>query len=218
MGYRLRVKICGITREEDLDATVAAGADAVGLNFHPPSPRYLTVERAQALLRRLPPFVEPVGVFVDQPLTALPALVAAIGSLRTVQVHGRAAECRSAFPLAYVPAFQVRHRDDVAALISYLEECTRLDALPAAVLVDGYAPGLAGGTGVVAPWQLLAELSLPVPLILAGGLTPDNVAQAVRQVRPYAVDVASGVEAAPGVKDADRVRRFIEAAREAAEW
>jgi phosphoribosylanthranilate isomerase len=119
------------------------------------------------------------------------------------------------FPWRYVPAFQVRHQHDLDAIGTYLEHCRLANTLPSAVLIDGHAPGQHGGTGQVAPWELLESWQCPVPLILAGGLTPDNVADAVRAVRPFAVDVASGVESSPGRKDADKVRRFIEAVRRA---
>jgi phosphoribosylanthranilate isomerase len=216
MGYHLRVKICGITEPDDLDACVKAGTDAVGLNFHPPSPRSITVEKARALLAGMPPFVEPVGVFVRQRLDELHPLLGELRGISTVQVHGEPHEMIPGWPVRFVPAFQVRDADDLLGLARYLDRCRERGCLPSAILVDGHAAGLVGGTGQQAPWDLLAEFHPEVPLILAGGLTPDNVAEAVRRVRPYAVDVASGVEASPGRKEADLVRRFIDRAREAA--
>ena len=210
MGHRVRVKICGITCAEDLEVAVLAGADAVGLNFHPPSPRAVTPQMARELLERLPPFVEAAGVFVRQKVHDLRHLLAQLGRINIVQVHGEPHEVVQAFPHRFVPAFQAREAADLEAIRRYIDECRQADALPAAILVDGHAPGLVGGTGQKAPWDLLADFRPGVPLILAGGLTPDNVAEAVRRVRPYAVDVASGVESSPGRKDAEKVRRFVE--------
>jgi phosphoribosylanthranilate isomerase len=214
MPPHTRVKICGITCVEDLAVAVEAGADAVGLNFHPGSPRGIDSERARQLVRALPPLVEAVGVFVRHSVEQARAFLEPIGRIHAIQVHGGEPELADAFPWRYVPAFQVRQHADLDAIDEYLKRCRVANALPAAVLIDGYAPGLHGGTGRTAPWALLAGWKCPVPLILAGGLTPDNVADAVRAVRPYAVDVASGVESSPGRKDADKVRRFIDRVRQ----
>jgi phosphoribosylanthranilate isomerase len=216
MGYHLRVKICGVTDAGGLAAAVAAGADAIGLNFHPLSPRSITPQTARALLADLPPFVEPVGVFVGRSVADQRAVLGQLPRILTVQLHGGSYGVEDASPCRRVPAFQVRGREDLEAILAHLEQCRQAGCLPAAVLIDGHAPGLAGGTGQAAPWDLLADFRPGVPVILAGGLTPDNVAEAVRRVRPWAVDVASGVESAPGRKDAELVRRFIDAAREAA--
>ncbi len=212
---RVRVKICGVTHPDDLAVAVAAGADAVGLNFHPPSPRSVTPEAARALLADLPPFVEAVGVFANRKVGELRELLAEVGRLTTVQMHGGPHEVVAAYPYRFVPAFQVREAADLDVIRRYLDACRSAKALPDAILVDGHAPGLVGGTGKRAPWELLADFRPGVPLILAGGLTPDNVAEAVRAARPYAVDVASGVESRPGRKDADKVRRFVQRALEA---
>jgi phosphoribosylanthranilate isomerase len=214
MSQRVRVKICGVTRAEDLAIAAEAGADAVGFNFYPGSPRCLNTESALELARALPPFVEAVGVFVRHSVEQARAILAPLG-VRTVQVHGAEPEVIDPFPWRYVPAFQVRDQNDLDAITDYLARCRRAGALPWAVLIDGHAPGQHGGTGQSAPWELLKGFSPGVPLILAGGLTPDNVADAIRAVRPYAVDVASGVESSPGRKDADKVRRFIEQVRRA---
>lgn len=200
----VRVKICGVTHPDDLLAACDAGADAVGLNFHPPSPRYVNDERARALLERLSPFVEAVGVFVSRPVAEARAFLATLGRIHTVQMHGHLEAAGG----AYVPAFAPRSAADLEAIDAFLRGCR-----PLAVLVDGHAAGLHGGTGNTAPWDLLAGWRPSVPLILAGGLTPENVAEAVRRVRPYAVDVAGGVESSPGRKDADKVRRFVDAAK-----
>lgn len=223
MGYPIRVKICGITNEEDLLTCLDAGADAIGLNFHLPSPRYVIKEVAQALLSRIPPFVVPVAVVVQPPENTIPDEAPTpfarkrIGTLThfpriaAIQIHGPNPEIFPSSSIASIPAFQARSREDLAEIDIFL-----MGHSPAAVLVDGYAPDLAGGTGNTAPWQLLADWHPRVPLILAGGLTPENVADAVRIVRPYAVDVASGVESAPGKKDPAKVRAFIRAAKQAA--
>ncbi len=216
MAGAVRVKICGITCAEDLDAAVAAGADAVGLNFHPPSPRFVAPADVAALVRRLPPFVEGVAVLAARSVLAARRQAEEVG-LRCFQVHGSEPEAVDVFPCRYIPAFQVRGQADLAAIDAYLDACRRAAALPAGILVDGHAPGLHGGTGRLAPWDVLAGWRPAVPLILAGGLTPDNVAEAVRRIEPWAVDVASGVEGpVPGRKDADKVRRFIAEARSAA--
>jgi phosphoribosylanthranilate isomerase len=215
MGYHVRIKVCGLTRPADLAEAVQLGVDAVGFNFHPPSPRYLVPERAQQLLRELPPFIESVGVFANRPVSEVSDSLAQLGRIRTIQMHGGPHEIVDAFPYHFIPAFQVRDEADRDAIASYLDACRTAGKLPSAILVDGYAPGLSGGTGQRAPWHLLVDFQPGVPLILAGGLTPENVAEAVRTVRPWGVDVASGVESSPGRKDKERMRRFIAAAREA---
>lgn len=213
MNRRVRVKICGVTRAEDVAAAVESGADAIGLNFHPASPRYVAPEKARELVRALPPFVEAVGVFVQHSVEPARAFLTTIGRVHTIQVHGGDAEVIDAHPWRYVPAFALRDTGDFDRVLAYLERCRRANALPAAVLIDGHAPGLHGGTGRTAPWELLRGWPGDIRLILAGGLTPENVAEAVRAVRPYAVDVASGVESSPGRKDPEKVRRFVEAVR-----
>ena len=210
----LRIKICGVTTPADARLAAEAGADAVGLNFYPRSPRYVDPRRAPELLRVLPPLVQPVGVFVGQPLRQVCAVAYQLG-LRAVQWVGDRTEVADPAPFALIPAFRVGGPDDLTAITAYLEACRQGGFPVGAVLVDARVEGQYGGTGRVAPWELLAEFRPGVPLILAGGLTPENVAEAVRAVRPAAVDVASGVESAPGVKDPDKVRRFIEAARAA---
>jgi phosphoribosylanthranilate isomerase len=207
-----RVKLCGVRTPADVRAAVQAGADAVGINFYPPSPRYVPPAQAAALLAEVPALLEVVGVFAEQPLRQVCALAYQLG-LRSVQYHGDLGQPLDVRPFACVPAFCVRGADDVTALRTYVTTATQAGVRPAAVLVDGYAPGQLGGTGQTAPWHLLVGLDLGVPLILAGGLTPENVADAIRLVRPFAVDVASGVESAPGIKDAGKMRAFVQAAR-----
>lgn len=201
----VRCKICGITRLEDALAAVAAGADAIGLVFYERSPRAVSIEQAQAIVKALPPFVTTVGLFVDMPRAELDQVLAAV-PLDLLQFHGdeTAAECE-AVGRPYIKALRVRAEDDVAALVA---------AYPGArgVLLDTFVEGVPGGTGLAFDWSLVpAQLSKPV--ILAGGLTPGNVAAAIAQVRPYAVDVSGGVEASKGVKDASRVKDFVRAVR-----
>jgi phosphoribosylanthranilate isomerase len=216
MAYHLRVKICGVTNEADARLAALSGADAVGLNFYSGSPRCIDAATAGYILRELPPFVEPVGLFVNQPLRQAFEFLHPLGGIRTIQWHGDNRELSDCFPYRLVAAFAVRDASSLLAVTRYLDTCRGLGRLPAAVLVDAHVPGRHGGTGRTAPWGLLASFQPGVPVILAGGLTPENVAEAVRVVRPYAVDVASGVEHSPGHKDPDRVQRFIDNAREAA--
>jgi phosphoribosylanthranilate isomerase len=216
MSYHLRIKVCGVTSETDARAAALLGADAVGLNFYPQSPRYIDPATCAPILRQLPPFVEAVGLFVEQPLSYAFQVASQLGRMRTIQWHGGNRELCDAFPFQLVFAFPVRDPRHLLDITRYLDLCRGTGRMPAAILVDAHVPGQHGGTGQTAPWNLLSEFRPGVPLILAGGLTPANVAEAVRIVRPYGVDVASGVESSPGVKDPEKVRRFIGNAREAA--
>jgi len=216
MSHPLRVKVCGVTTSADLAAAVRAGADLVGLNFYPPSPRFVTAETAAALLAELPSAVEPVAVCVQEPCAVLAERLRPLPRRPTLQWHGTDPPTADAWDGPLVVAFNVRDADSLAVIERYLERCRRRGRLPAALLADAHVAGMYGGTGRTAPWELLAGFRPGVPLFLAGGLTPDNVAEAVRVVRPDGVDVAGGVEAAPGRKDADKMSRFVEAARAAA--
>jgi phosphoribosylanthranilate isomerase len=213
--HPLRVKICGVTTPIDVAACAAAGADAVGVNFHPASKRYVNPRASQPLLRSIPPLMAGVGVFVGLPIRQVTAMAYQLG-LRGVQCHGQPPEPADPFPFSLVAAFRVRDRQSLAEIDAYLATCRAAGHLPAAVLLDAYVEGQEGGTGRTAPWELIAGYNPAVPVILAGGLTPENVAEAVRTVRPTGVDVASGVEAAPGRKDPEKVRAFIANARAAA--
>jgi phosphoribosylanthranilate isomerase len=204
---RTRVKICGITRVEDGLAAARAGADAVGLVFETRSPRRVGIEQARGIAARLPPFVAVVGLFVD----AAPEQVReALGALRLdlLQFHGSETPdyCRQ-FAKPFIKAIPMREGVD-------LHEAGRAFADAAALLLDTHVAGIAGGSGQVFDWSRIPH-DLAKPVILAGGLTPANVAEAVRTVRPYAVDVSSGVEAAKGIKDAGKIAAFIEAVRNA---
>jgi phosphoribosylanthranilate isomerase len=211
-----RIKICGITSLADALQAAELGADAIGLNFYLLSPRYVDPETAGRIAQALPPTVEAVGVFVNERLAEMKGLAGRAG-IQTLQVHGESSEINDPHPFRMVLSSPVRDRDSLNAISERLEHCRAQGWLPAAVLVDGHVPGSHGGTGVKAPWNLLAEFRPCVPLILAGGLDPDNVAEAIRIVQPYGVDVASGVERSPGKKDTDRMKRFIDNARTARE-
>lgn len=215
MADPVRIKICGVTQEADAELAIRLGADALGLNFYSASPRYLTPERASALLRVLPPFVCPVGLFVNRAYEQMAAALEGLTAIRMLQCHGDELNPRLPRDRAVVVAFPVADRMSLERIDRFLAACREHGQLPAAILVDACVPGQYGGTGHQAPWQLLAEYRPGVPLILAGGLTPDNVAAAIRLVRPYAVDVASGVESSPGRKDPEKLRRFIAAVRDA---
>jgi phosphoribosylanthranilate isomerase len=200
----VRVKICGVTREQDALAAVRLGADALGFNFWPGSKRHLTPAAARRIIERLPPLVTSVGVFVNQPEGEMRAIAAETG-IQVFQLHGdEPPELCSRLPLPVVKAIPVDEVRTLSKLLSYEVQAFLLDT-PS----RGY-----GGTGQPFDWSLAEGVSEVAPVILAGGLTPENVAEAVRAVRPWAVDVASGVESSPGVKDAARMSRFIEAVRE----
>lgn len=206
----IRVKICGITSPEDAQLAFDAGADAIGLNFFNQSPRYVSPERAAAIIRGLPPFLDTVGVFVQMRVRQACAVAYQLG-LGGIQLFGELDDLEDSFPFRRIAAFRIQDRASLPNIEEYLRRAPR----PAAVLVDAYVAGQWGGTGRTAPWEVIREFRPGVPLILAGGLTPDNVAEAIRQVRPAAVDVASGVESSPGRKDAELLRRFVAAAKSA---
>lgn len=204
---RTRIKICGITSVTDARMVAEAGADAIGLVFYPPSPRALDIDRAAEIVAALPPFVTPVALFVDPQPREVEHVLAAC-SVGLLQFHGDEppALCR-AFGLPYLKAIRVRPEVDLLQSLAPYEDA-------AGWLFDAFHEGLYGGTGRAFDWDLMPRAAAR-PLVLSGGLTPENVAEAVRSVRPWAVDVSSGVEAAKGVKDAARVARFIAGVRNA---
>lgn len=215
MPIPLRIKICGVTTPDDVRTCADAGADAVGVNFHPGSPRYLDPRQARPVLRSIPPLMAGIGVFVAQPMRQVCALAYQLG-LRGVQWHGEQREVDDPFPFALIAAFRVKDRGTLDEITSYLQRCATSNQKPSAILVDAFVEGQHGGTGRKAPWDLLADFRPGIPLILAGGLTPENVGDAIRVVRPAGIDVASGVESKARYKDPEKVRRFIANAREAA--
>jgi phosphoribosylanthranilate isomerase len=206
---RTRVKICGITREEDLAAVVAAGADAVGFVFYPPSPRHVTVQRAVRLAARVPPFVTAVGLFVNSPAQEVRSVLEQV-PLGLLQFHGDedAAFCAS-FGRPWIKAARVVPGLD---LIKYASAFAGMPGA-AGLLLDAHVEGYGGG-GRSFDWSLVPG-TLPLPVILSGGLHPGNVREAIRQVQPWAVDVSSGVESTRGIKDVTKVTEFIAGVRDA---
>ena len=203
MMARVRSKICGITTLDDALAAVEAGADALGLVFYPPSPRAVSIEQAQTILAGLPPFVCTVGLFVDARHEELERHLAQL-PLDLLQLHGdESAEYCEHLPRPYIKALRVRPGEDLA------EQAVRYRAARA-ILLDSFVPGVPGGTGESFDWNLVPE-RFPKPLILAGGLNADNVAQAITQLKPYAVDVSGAVERSKGLKDHAKLRAFIAA-------
>jgi phosphoribosylanthranilate isomerase len=199
------VKICGITNVADAEAAVRAGADALGFVFYGPSPRAVTVEAAAGIIRQLPPYVVKVGVFVDAPDDLVIGAIRSCG-LNLLQFHGNEApdDCLK-FGVMTMKAFRVRDESSLAKLGDYATD---------AWLLDAFTPGKLGGSGEKFNWDLaVAARKAGRPIFLAGGLTPENVAEAVRRVQPYGVDVSSGVEAAPGRKDPAKVEAFLRAAK-----
>lgn len=204
---RTRVKICGITRPEDAIAAAACGADAVGLVFYERSPRRVDVARAVEIVAALPVFVDAVALFVDAGAAEIAAVLERV-RIDVLQFHGDEAPpaCRG-FGLPYIKAVRMRPGTDVRAAAAHYPDA-------GALLLDSYRPGVAGGTGTTFAWgDIPAQPGARI--LLAGGLTPDNVADAIRSVRPYGVDVSGGVEAAKGVKDAGRMAAFCAAVRDA---
>jgi phosphoribosylanthranilate isomerase len=200
-----RVKICGLTNVADALVAAEAGADMIGLMFYEASPRYVTLAQAAEISRALPPFVLRVGVFVN-PDEALVTRAIAECNLSLLQFHGdeTSAFCTQ-FGLMNLKAFRIRDEASLAPLAEYQTD---------AFLLDAYSQAGFGGTGEQFNWDLaVVAQKFGKPLFLAGGLTPENVAAAVKQVQPFAVDVSSGVESAPGKKDAAKVRAFIQAAK-----
>jgi phosphoribosylanthranilate isomerase len=203
----VKVKICGITSVEDAEEAVEAGADALGLMLYPGSPRYISLETAQIIERRLPPYIIRVGVFADAAPEDVFSAMHRCG-LNLLQFHGRETPefCRQ-FGMMTMKAFRIRDAQSLQELADYQTD---------AFLLDSYVPGKEGGTGETFNWELAVEAGkYGKPIFLAGGLTPENVAEAVRKVRPFGVDVSSGVEQSPGKKDPAKMRAFIAAVRSA---
>jgi phosphoribosylanthranilate isomerase len=201
---RTRVKICGITREQDLDAAVMAGADALGFVFYPRSPRFLAIDRAADLVRRVPPFVTRVGLFVNPDPVALGETLDAV-PIDLIQFQGDEdpAYCER-FGRPYIKVARMRPGLD-------LVEFARAYPSARGLLVDTYVESYGGG-GQTFDWSLIPS-ALPLPVVVAGGLTVDNVGTAIRQLRPWGVDVSSGVEFAKGIKDAAKVAAFMAAVK-----
>jgi len=203
---RTRIKICGITRAEDLHSAVDLGADALGFVFYPPSPRCLSIDRAAELARAVPAFVTLVGLFVNADAAVVHGVLENV-PLQLLQFHGEedAAYCAQ-FPLPYIKAARVRPGFDLLEYAASFPDACGL-------LLDAYSEGYGGG-GKTFEWALVPR-NLPLPLILSGGLDAGNVSAAVNAIRPWAVDVSSGVEADRGIKDAEKIAEFIARVRSA---
>lgn len=204
----VKIKICGITERDDALHAVDCGADALGFVFYERSPRFITSQRAQAIIAELPPFVTVVGLFVNEAPPKI-RLIADDCGLDVIQYHGdEGPEILRTAPRRSIRALRVKESDSSVDLAHY----------PASgLLLDAWVAGAYGGTGVRCNWEIAAEIAKKRAVILAGGLSPENVADAIRAVRPYGVDVSSGVEAAPGRKDRKKVAAFIRAAALAAD-
>lgn len=201
----IRVKICGITNLEDAQCAVAAGADALGFVFYEKSPRYVRPKNVRPIVSALPPFVTTVGLFVNAADDTIRQTMQVAG-LGVVQLHGdESPEDCYLNPYPVIKAVRVKDADSLAGIGNYHVS---------ALLLDAWNDQQYGGTGESFDWQLAKKLTDRFPLILAGGLTPDNVAQAIRVVNPYAVDVSSGVEESPGRKDHNKIREFIQQVRQ----
>ena len=206
MNQRTRIKICGLTREADIDAALNAGADAIGFVLYDKSPRCVSLSRATELARRLPPFVMPVGLFVNASVGEITAAVQAMPQM-LLQFHGDETprECRQ-------PGRPFLRAARMGAGFDLLDFMTQF-ADAQAILLDAHVEGYGGG-GKVFDWSLIPA-NVPRPVVLSGGLHAGNVIEGIRQVRPWAVDVSSGVESSKGIKDAAEIRRFCDAVREA---
>ncbi len=209
---RVRIKVCGLTTPGDARMAADAGAHWIGLNFHPPSPRFVADDGAAAIMAALPESTRPVGLFVDRPPAEIAARAGHLG-LRIVQLHGDeppedVADLNAA-GLCVVRAFRLKDPGSITRMVAYLGRCADLGASPVAVLVDAYVVGRPGGTGTMIDNELLECLPHLPHLILAGGLSPANVADQVKAVRPWMVDVAGGVESQPGRKDPEKIAAFV---------
>jgi phosphoribosylanthranilate isomerase len=197
-----RVKICGITRPQDGIAAAEAGADAIGLVFYNKSPRAVSITQAQAIVRELPVFMTIVGLFVNATFEEITQILAQV-PLDRLQFHGEesSAECEQ-FGKPYIKALRMKPTIEI-------DKFAQCYVRASALLIDSYVPNVKGGTGVTFDWEQLPK-TLPKPVILAGGLTPENIGQAIRTVKPYAVDVSGGVESTKGIKDANKINAFMQ--------
>ncbi len=199
-----RIKICGITNIQDALLASKLGADALGFIFYPESKRYIEPDRASEIISSLQPFITTVGVFVNQSLDEINS-VRDITGIGLVQLHGdESPEFCTGLPFNAVKALRIKERSDIAQVELYPLE---------AILFDKYSEGAYGGTGESFTWDWLQDLKTTKSIILSGGLTPENVGEAISKASPYAVDVSSGVEDSPGKKNAEKMRQFIEAVR-----
>lgn len=206
---RTRVKICGFTRVEDAMAAASLGADAIGLVFYSPSPRHVNIEQAAAIAKSLPAFVSVVALFVDAEPAWIREVLTQV-NIDCLQFHGdEPAEMCRLYAKPYIKAIRMRPDIDWVAIERHYHDA-------AGLLLDAYHPGIQGGTGSGFDWDMIPKTS-GLPIILAGGLSPDNAAEAVKRVRPYALDVSTGVEAGKGVKDVRKMAEFIRKTNQAIE-
>ena len=198
---RTRIKICGIKNKNDALKAVESGADAIGLIFVEKSPRYVSFTDARVIADSLPPFVSVVGLFMDAPEKKVREALKVV-PINLLQFHGdeSPAYCDQ-FEMPYLKVLRMRENVNVTAFAQEYPNAS-------GILLDTYSKGVAGGTGQVFDWELIPD-DIPLPLVMAGGLTPENVAAAVQKVQPYAVDVSSGVESGPGIKDHEKIEKFI---------
>ena len=198
---RTRVKICGITRRQDAEFAVEMGADALGLVFYPPSPRAVTIAQAKDIVKKLPPFVSLVALFVDADPEEVIACLKAL-PIDILQFHGdESPEYCEQFNHAYMKALRMRDGIDLKVEVKKYTSAS-------AILLDSYRPGIPGGTGQTFDWSVITDIGMP--LVLAGGLDSGNIVKAIEQVRPYAVDVSGGVEKARGIKDKMKISDFMQ--------
>ena len=210
MVFRTRIKVCGITCQEDARIAVAAGADGLGFIFVEQSPRLVEPDMVRAITEELPPFVDRIGVFLDEEIDVIKEIVHYC-HLTLVQLHGSESPeyCRK-ISSQVIKAFSIRTESDSEELAAYADAASGF-------LLDTYHKDMAGGTGKAFDWKLVEQVKPPGPVILAGGLTPENVGEAIKQVKPFAVDVNSGVEYQPGRKDSDKLKNFAHEVRKADE-
>ncbi|MEJ2043185.1 MAG: phosphoribosylanthranilate isomerase [Reinekea sp.] len=202
MALRTRIKMCGMTRIEDVQAAEAAGADAIGLVFYPPSSRAVSIEQAQPLAAAKGLFMQSVALVVDEDPGLIRELLQSV-NIDIIQFHGNeSADFCQQFGKPYIKALRARSAEDIRQGLTEHDQAT-------AIMLDAYVKGVPGGTGQVFDWSLIPE-GLNDRLVLAGGLTADNVAEAIMQIRPYAVDVSGGIEATKGIKSAEKMQCFAQ--------
>lgn len=199
---RTRVKICGFTQVEDAVAAANLGVDAIGLVFYPPSPRHVSIEQAEKIVNALPAFVTVVALFVDEQEAQIREVLKKV-SIDCIQFHGdESSEACRLYGKPYMKAIRMKQGMDVMEIAANYHDAS-------AILLDAYHPGIKGGSGSQFDWDLIPE-NCSLPIVLAGGLQVDNAKQAVQSVRPYALDVSSGVEAGKGIKDVAKMAAFIQ--------